>query len=1104
MASARPLTLPLQTVAPNSRPSLDQKLRLTSALSSLPLMFEPNVGQSDSEVKFLARGVSSRGLGYGVFLTPDGATLSFLGQKDPQSRPNTQGLRMKLANSNPHAHITGESLLPGKSNYLIGNDPSRWHRDVPQFSRVRYESIYPGIDLVFYGNRGRMEYDFKVAPGSDSGQAELQFDGAKRVELKDGNLILHADGGSVQLDAPRGYQRIGDREQPVQGRFEMRGSNRVGFAVGPYDRSRELVIDPVLEYSTYFGGSGDEHSTSIAVDSVGNIYLAGSTDSAAASFPTAGTQTLLPAGLATTPPNTHVYVAKITLSDTTSAVYETFLGGTGSEFPVGIAVDGGGNAYVAGTTVSTDFPTTATSAYQSGPQSGSTGPSHVFVSVLNATGSSLNYSSYLSGNGEDIASGMTIDSRGAIFVTGTTTSTDGGANNDQFPASFPPEALPFQSTPRGATKQFFVTKVNTAAFGIGSIVYSTYFGGGTPTDGIAIGGGIAVDSTGNIYFSGTTNFIYTGQSSTTDFPILDAYQPCLDQPPPVLNSFPQTCTYSPTPTATDAFVAKLNPNNSGSAQLVWSTYFGGTGDDSGAGVAVDSGAANVYIVGTTNSPGITGVTTFAGYQPCLNTPPATIVCPTTIDTTHTDAYVARFNNTITSTTNNNEILALSYFSYLGGTGNDAGLAIAVDSVGLSSTTTGSGGDALVTGWTQSADFPFFPTSGVIQSALSGPQDAFFAHLNSTTVTGQNTNGAYVTYFGGTGTDEGTSIAIDTGSNIYVAGDTNSADFQTLNPLQAQNNGGVDAFALKFGTQADLGVTGSVSLGTSQFASAGSQVTFSYIVTNSGPDLATQVTFSDNLSATGQNLTFVSATATSGSCSATATTNSTVVCTIPALQPTGTATVTVVLTPSTSGNFNGGAVSVFSPGNNDPLPSNNTTTVQTQASDFTVSLSPSNQSIAAAGDTAVYNVTITPVNPFSGTIALTCCTNLPTGATGVFSVSSVTLTGLSPVSSQLNITTTARPATTAMSTGKLRQLYALFLSLPGIAMVGLGWKPGRRRKMAAIIAACMLFAMIILVPACSSKTTATPVTGTPSGTYSLVLTATSGTDTKNATFTLTVP
>jgi hypothetical protein len=198
---------------------------------------------------------------------------------------------MSLVGANPAASVAGSDPLSGKSNYFIGNDPQKWHTGIPQFAGVRYQSVYPGIDLVFYGHQGHLEYDFKVAPGADPSLAELQFDGASRLELQAGDLILTGNDNSVRLQAPRVYQRIGDRQQPVEGRFVLRAANRVGFEIGAYDRARELVIDPILNYSTYFGGSGSETSPSIAVNGDGNIYLAGST-----------TSTNLPTGSSTATP----------------------------------------------------------------------------------------------------------------------------------------------------------------------------------------------------------------------------------------------------------------------------------------------------------------------------------------------------------------------------------------------------------------------------------------------------------------------------------------------------------------------------------------------------------------------------------------------------------------------------------------------------------------------------------------------------------------------------------------------------------------------------------------------------------------------------------
>lgn len=1071
-ASAIPLAAFFPTASPTVEATLgsgvpDNSGRsardLQAAFVKLPIMFEPNRGQSNSPVKFLAQGA-----GYSLLLDAEGAVLASQPAHD-SSHPGSglALLRMKLAGANRSALVSGEEQLPGKSNYFIGSDPAKWHRDIPQFARVRYQKVYPGIDLVFYGHQGQLEYDFQVAPGADPARPELEFDGSTKLELEGGDLVLHGEGDSVRLHAPHVYQLLGSRDQSVEGHFALRAANRVGFEVGGYDHSRELIIDPILTYSTYFGGSGSDNA-SVAVDTAGNIYLVGTTDSAINSFPqpAAGSPTQI--GL-----NPHIFVTKLNpLGGTGGVEYLTFLGGSGADTSAGIAVDGGGNAFIAGTTSSTGFPTTST-AYQTAPAAkGSQCTSacrSVFVSVLNSAGSALIYSSYLSGNGDDIASGMTIDNRSNLFVTGTTTSNDQASITVAFPAAMPPTAKqpPFQGA-SGAPIQFFVSKVNTASVGAASISYSTYFGGETPSSAIAVGGGIAVDSTGNIYFTGTTNFLFTGGGRPVDFPILNAYQPCLDQAPPTTIVNPVTCTYTTTPTATDAFIAKLNPNVAAAQQLLWSTYFGGSLDDVGTSIAVDSGA-NVYITGYTTSTDFTIPTNTLPFQ--------------SANAGGTDAFVARLNNPSSGA------VSSTYFSYLGGSGADKGLAIAVDTAN----------GALLTGSTDSLNLPV--TNGAIQSALAGTQSAFFAHINTTTVTGQTPVGEYVTYFGGNGTDNGTSIALDLGLNAYIAGDTTSAHFPLAVPVQSAFNSPKDAFVAKFGTAAVLSVTGTLTLGSGQkYVSAGSQATFTYTITNNGPDLATGITFRDDL--TGDLATFSSVSASSGTCTQ-PTSNNPAECGIATLQSGSTATVTVVLTPTASGeggqfSFSGGAVSVFW-GN--PLNIVSAPTVTALASDFQVTVGPSNQ-VVSAGQTALYTVALTPQPVYGSNISLTCSANVPSQASCNFTTNPVMIPSISPVTSTLNLTTTARPVTTAAAPSR-GPIYAIWLGLPGIALLGIGAGERNRRGKILALLLCMLFALLLLQPACSSKSTTTAVGGTPAGTYTITLTATSGTAAHNYPFTLTV-
>ena len=234
------------------------------------MIFEANQGQSDPRVKFMARGA-----GYGLFLTSDEAVLSL----QPSPKQAAGVLRMALAGANSNAVVVGANALPGKSNYMIGNDASKWHRNVPQFARVRYGAVYPGIDLVYYGNQGKLENHFEVAPGADPKQVALTFQGAGQLSLDEsGNLVVAVNGRDVKLEAPHVYQTVDGEEKPVIGRFALRAANQVGFELGNYDRSRTLVIDPVLTYSTYLGGGGTETFTKIAVDSAFTAVRLGDND----------------------------------------------------------------------------------------------------------------------------------------------------------------------------------------------------------------------------------------------------------------------------------------------------------------------------------------------------------------------------------------------------------------------------------------------------------------------------------------------------------------------------------------------------------------------------------------------------------------------------------------------------------------------------------------------------------------------------------------------------------------------------------------------------------------------------------------------------------
>jgi Domain of unknown function DUF11/Beta-propeller repeat len=1106
-------------------------------LANLPLIFEANEGQVNSGVQFV-----SRGPGYSLFLAPSGAILATPKPRSTHAhQPATKtadAVRMTLVGANRGAILTGSEPLAGNTNYFIGNDPKKWHTGIAHFAGVRYQNVYPGIDLVFYGNQGHLEYDFKVAPGANPAQAELQFDGASKIELSGGDLILKGTSAGVRLQAPHIYQTAAGRQQRVEGHFVLRSAKRVGFSIGAYDHSRELVIDPTINYSTYFGGSGAETTPSIAVNNDGYIYLAGST-----------TSTDLPVGAFTLSPGVteglvgaqNLFVLKLNPSlAALGAVYVTYLGGNGVDYlagsasnsaagaatgsSAGLAVDNGSNIYLGGTTTSTNFPTS--NGYQTAPLAGSTGATHVFVSEISGIAgatATLNYSTYLSGNGTDVASAIAIDAKGDVFVTGTTTSTNTGAANPgtYFPSTSLP--IPLQEAPSsGSTIQFFMTEVNTRLVGAVSIAYSTYFGGATTgSAGQAaannIGGGIAVDTTGIVYFSGTTNMFNSGEGSNGtgglapgDFPILNAYQPCLDSPPPTTVVPPITCTAPTAPIyPTDAFVAKLNPasaQNQG-AQLLFSTYLGGSDADSSTGLAVDIGASNVYITGVTSSPDYVLPTASGAFQECLDTPvnPTTLPCPTITQPAPTDAYVAKLTNPTEGAGGVATPLAFSYFSYLGGSANDEGLGIAVDTAG----------GALVTGWTQSGaiqvvnpavDFPVTSTANFspIQSSLNGPQNAFFARINTTAAAGSGSIASYATYFGGNGTDSGTSIAVDPSLNSYLAGQTTSTNLHLQGPLQPSLAGTMDAFAVKLTPTSLLCIscippvfsTGSTTSSGSPVIGAGNAITVTFTLTNEGPDLATNIGVLGTVTAGAAFSSGSPATAGSGTCSAATGLN--VACTIPSLQSGSTSAIAFSVTPTIAGNYSLTAA-VNDSGNIDTSVSYS---VSFTATNYTMMVTPSSQSVFA-GDVAPFSVQVTPSITYGNNVSLSC-SNLPVGASCGFSPSTISFSntgGVGAGSSLLNLTTTARPITTISSLHWRSPFYALWLMFPGIALAGAGKR--KRAKWLGWLAAFTLFALVMLLPACSKQKEQPIVSGTPAGTYPITVTATSGTYTQSYGITLTV-
>ncbi|MBI1762909.1 MAG: SBBP repeat-containing protein [Acidobacteria bacterium] len=680
-----------------------------------------------AEVKFSARGV-----GYNLYLTATEAVLAFIkpgaGQREKKVRAaSTQAravasaaVRMQFVGANPAASVVGLEELPGKSNYFTGSNPGQWRTDVAHYAKVQCRAVYPGIDLVYYGNERQLEYDWVVAPGADPNRIQLAFAGAKQVRIDArGDLVIKTAMGEVRQHTPVIYQNSDGARQPVAGRFVLRGKRVAGFEVAAYDHSKSLVIDPTLVYSSYLGGTGTDSISKVVTDAAGNVYLAGYT--AAADFPTAN------ALRATKSAGDDVFVAKLNPAGT-ALIYSTYLGGSGDDYPDGITIDGAGNVYVAGETESTNFPVT-TGVFQTTLG----GVTDVFVTKLNANGAALVYSSYLGGGLGDVAGSVALDTAGNAYIAGYTRSTNFPTKN------------PVQASLKGATcsdapfcYDAFVTKLNAVGT---ALIYSTYLGGSRNNAAYAI----AVDGAGNAYV--------TGYTSSSDFAVKNPLQPTFGG-------------------AVDAVVFKLNADGTA---LVYSTYFGGKGEDAGYAIRADE-AGNAYVVGYTTS---TDFPTKNPLQPALGN-----------SSSFTDAFVTKINPAGS---------ALVYSTYLGGSSDDLAYGVAVDG----------GGNAYVTGETSSTNFP---RANATQSTYGGATDAFVTKLNQA-----GSGLVYSTYLGGSGKDLGIDLAIDAAGNAYVAGETTSTNFPTKNPLQAARKSGTDGFFTKF--SADDRATSLASISAASFSGA---------------------------------------------------------------------------------------------------------------------------------------------------------------------------------------------------------------------------------------------------------------------------------------------
>jgi hypothetical protein len=781
-----PSAFPYLAIALAATATLSQPTTVTPSATAvatygkLPLSFEANHGQAVPSVDFL-----SHGPGYALFLrsgeaflaihsgtsvlSPDRSSRDQSGHASAPMPLEGSVVGMRWIGANSRAYARAEDELITKTNYFLGNDPADWRTNIPNYGRVRYRSIYPGIDLVFYGNQRQLEHDFVVSPHANPSKIVLSLTGIKDVQIDPatGDLIASTGTagakGDLRLIKPTAYQLLGGHRTAVAVQYQLLADNQIAFVVGHYDRSAPLTIDPVLVYSTYLGGSGlngnGDQGNGIAVDSAGNAYVVGTTYST--NFPVTGAAFQSQNNAALAGHGSTVFVTKLNATGT-ALVYSTYLGGSGSssggDFGYGIALDSLNNAYITGATYSTDFPVTC-GAYQTANPSTTSGATTAFVSKLTADGSALTYSTYLGGSGNqaspaqgDVAQAIVADASGNAYVTGYTSS-----------SNFPVTDGAFQTQYAGSTSTWnaFVTKLNPSGT---SLVYSTYLGGsGSPPDpnyylpaAGDYGNAIAIDASGDAFVAGST--------ASSNFPVTTgAFQTTLAGP-------------------SNGFVTKLNPAGT---EEVYSTYLGGSGQtdlpfyteypyvisspfvsgDSANAIAVDN-SGFAYIAGNTTSNDF---------------PVSAGVLEGASDVDSSAGFVAKLKQ---------DGSALEYSTYLEGIGTSVS-GLAVDSTG----------NAYLTGNAPavSAGFPagFQSTPDALATPASSGVSAFLVKLNpSATVLN------YATLLGGSSNDKAASLALDAEGNVYLTGSAYSTNFPTTTgAFQTSENaaaaGGSNAFISKF-------------------------------------------------------------------------------------------------------------------------------------------------------------------------------------------------------------------------------------------------------------------------------------------------------------------
>lgn len=1141
----RTQTLRTKGDVPLAIASAASRAKVLTTYGKLPLRFEVNQGQTNEQVKFV-----SRGRGYSLFLTEDQAVLrlrslsalnalstghglqfkelftnpeaSFAARDSRTSPPPPSTVRMKLVGASPQVSVAAFGELLGNSNYFIGNDPKKWQAQIPAYSKVRYKSVYPGVDLVYHGEQGQLEYDFLVAPGADPRAIALEITsesaeiGAKHNQVKTnarinahGDLVLRVESGEVRFRKPVVYQQISNSghqssRRYIDTRYIIKQGDYIGFEMAKYDTAKSLIIDPVLSYSTYLGGALDDFGNAITVDVQGNIYVTGGTTSSNYRT-TAGVVQTKYAGAdgGYQSVDGDVFVTELNPSGS-ALVFSTYLGGSGDDNAYGIVVDGPGNIYLTGGTNSSDFPVTP-GVYQ--PSFG--GLTDVFVTKLNPSGSSLVYSTHIGVSTEGIRGfGIAVDDTGSAYVTGNagpgfpttsgayqtgsgaftsayvmklnptasaadySTFLSGGAidygesiavdlNHNAYvtgyasSSSFPTTAGAFQ-TINGGGVDAFVTVLNPAG---NALVYSTLLGGTGSEEGFKI----ALDPLGKVYvtgFTGSANFPTTSGALQTTFGGGNS----------------------------DAFVAKLDTSKSGAASLVYSTFLGGSGDENAQNflrdiLAVDN-AGNAYVTGATTSkdfPTVNPLQTSSGGG--------------------YDAYVAKLNAAGSR---------LIYSTYLGGSGDDFGRGIALDSHE----------NVYVTGQTFSTNFPI--TSDSFQAAFGGFSDAFMAKLipisflpatlafgnqnvGSTspaqTITLINEKNATALNIGGI-TSSGDFAEKDTCGTSVAAGQQCTVSVTFVPTLPGSRTGSITLKDDASNSPQTVTLSGT-GIGPFDTFSTASISLGSQLVTTSGSAQVATLTNNGNAPLT------ITSIAVSSTNSGDFTQTNTCPGSNATLAVNASCTISVIFTPTVAGNRSGSVtITDNAPSSPHVLALSGTGTdyslVAATGSNCPAGGNCSTSASIMAGQPATYDLQVTPSNGFNGTVALTC-----KGAAGASTCSisppSVTPNGGASSGFVVTVSNTAN----VMVTPLLRMPFApawpapylllAVLCVSAAMLVSIAGSAGPQRRRALVPGLALLLLGWAYVAACGGggPTVPAPTNAT------LTITGASGGTTRTVPLTLTV-